>query len=163
MEIISNVLPFLVFLALLWFTYTNVSFIVTAFRARKSDSTLKLCLSNVGKYFYIALTVCYVAILIVCIVFMVLALLNNKITDLYTPLNVVTITTMLTVYLYQQIIMVGHRQMMIGKIKLDYRKIKRVTYPKSKKLRFVYGQRTYETSLRFIDDFQLKKALQKAR
>ena len=43
--------------------------------------------------------------------------------------------------------------MMIGKIKLDYRKIKRVSYLKAKKLRFVYGQRTYETPLRFIDDF----------
>ena len=48
--------------------------------------------------------------------------------------------------------------MMIGKIKLDYRKIKRVTYPKSSKLRFIYGQKSYETSLRFIDDFKLKKA-----
>ena len=53
--------------------------------------------------------------------------------------------------------------MMIGKIKLDYRKIKRVTYPKAKKLRFVYGQKSFETSLRFIDDFKLKKALQKTR
>ena len=88
---------------------------------------------------------------------------NNNLNSIYTPLNILTIITLGVSILLQQIIYVGHRQMMIGKIKLDYRKIKRVTYPRTKKLRFVYGQKTFETSLRFIDDFKLKKALQKAR
>lgn len=73
------------------------------------------------------------------------------------PLLIITFVSLITCILLQQIIYVGHRQMMIGKIKLDYRKIKRVTYPKSSKLRFIYGQKSYETSLRFIDDFKLKK------
>lgn len=163
MDIITSVLPFLVFLALLWFTYTNISLAITMYRAKKGDNTLSWCLNSTGKYFYIGLTICYTAIFIGCVVLMVLALVNNKIDNLYTPLNALTLITIAIGFLYQQIIMVGHRQMLIGKIKLDYRKIKRVSYPKAKKLRFVYGQRTYETSLRFIDDFQLKKALQKAR
>ncbi len=79
------------------------------------------------------------------------------------PLLIITFVSLITCILLQQIIYVGHRQMMIGKIKLDYRKIKRVTYPKSSKLRFIYGQKSYETSLRFIDDFKLKKALQQTR
>ena len=163
MDIITNVLPFLVFLALLWFTYTNISLEVAMYRAKKDDSTLSSCLSNTGKYFYIGLTIFYIALFVGSVALMVLALINNKLDDLYLPLNVLTIGTLAIGFLLQQIILVGHRQMMIGKIKLDYRKIKRVSYPKAKKLRFVYGQRTYETPLRFIDDFKLKKALQKAR
>lgn len=163
MEIITNILPFLVFLALLWFTYTNISLAVILLRAKKKDSTLSLCLSTTGKYFYLGLTICYLAIYITCVVIMVLALVNNKLENLYVPLNALTIITIGVSFLYQQIIMVGHRQMLIGKIILDYRKIKRVSYPKAKKLRFVYGQRTLETPLRFIDEFELKKALQKAR
>ena len=57
MDIITNVLPFLVFLALLWFTYTNISLAVAMYRAKKDDSTLSSCLSNTGKYFYIGLTI----------------------------------------------------------------------------------------------------------
>ena len=49
MDIITNVLPFLVFLALLWFTYTNISLAVAMYRAKKDDSTLSSCLSNTGK------------------------------------------------------------------------------------------------------------------
>ena len=59
MDIITNVLPFLVFLALLWFTYTNISLAVAMYRAKKDDSTLSSCLSNTGKYFYIGLTIFY--------------------------------------------------------------------------------------------------------
>lgn len=163
MDVITNLLPFLVFLALLWFTYTNISFAVIMYRAKKKDSSLSLCLSNTGKYFYIGLVIFYAALFIGTVTLMIMALINNKMDDLYFSLNVLTIGTIAVGFLLQQIILVGHRQMIIGKIKLDYRKIKRVSYPKSKRLRFVYGQKTYETSLRFIDDFKLKKALQKAR
>ena len=48
-------------------------------------------------------------------------------------------------------------------IDFDYRKIKRVNYPKATKLRFAYGQRTLETNIRFIDDSLLKKSFQKTR
>ena len=99
----------------------------------------------------------------ICLTLIILNVISNNLDGAYAPLNILTIVTLAVSILLQQIIYVGHRQMMIGKIKLDYRKIKRVTYPKAKKLRFVYGQKSFETSLRFIDDFKLKKALQKTR
>ena len=163
MNAIVNILPFLVFLALLWFTYINISYGVTMYLATKEDHTLTSCLSDSGKYFYVILLILYIGIFIMCSLVMVLSAVNNNLNSIYTPLNILTIITLGVSILLQQIIYVGHRQMMIGKIKLDYRKIKRVTYPRTKKLRFVYGQKTFETSLRFIDDFKLKKALQKAR
>ena len=160
---IFNILPFLLLLALLWFTYINISYVVTMYLATKEDHTLTSCLSDSGKYFYVILLILYIGIFIICSLVMVLSAVNNNLNSIYTPLNILTIITLGVSILLQQIIYVGHRQMMIGKIKLDYRKIKRVTYPRTKKLRFVYGQKTFETSLRFIDDFKLKKALQKAR
>ena len=163
MNAIFNILPFLVFLALLWFTYINISYGVTMYLATKEDHTLTSCLSDSGKYFYVILLILYIGIFIICTSVMVLSAVNNNLNSIYTPLNILTVITLGVSILLQQIIYVGHRQMMIGKIKLDYRKIKRVTYPRTKKLRFVYGQNTFETSLRFIDDFKLKKALQKAR
>lgn len=163
MNAIFNILPFLVFLALLWFTYINISYGVTMYRATKEDHTLTSCLSDSGKYFYIVLLIFYAFVFCVCLALMILNIITNSLDSTYTPLNILTIVTLAVSILLQQIIYVGHRQMMIGKIKLDYRKIKRVTYPKAKKLRFVYGQKSFETSLRFIDDFKLKKALQKTR
>lgn len=162
MDNIFAVLPILVFLALLWFTYTNISYAVTLYRAKKNDHTLSLCLSDTGKYFYIALLILYLILFVACVSLMVLAILND-INDLYAPLNILTVGTIIFCYLFQQIIFVGQRQMMIGRVKLDYRRIKRVTYPKETKLRFIYGQKSYETNIRFADDFKLKKALQKTR
>ena len=163
MNAIFNILPFLVFLALLWFTYINISYGITMYHAIKDDRTLTSCLSDSGKYFYIVLLIFYIFVFCICLALMILNIIANSIGDAYTPLNILTIVTLAVSILLQQIIYVGHRQMMIGKIKLDYRKIKRVSYPKAKKLRFVYGQKSFETSLRFIDDFKLKKALQKTR
>ena len=163
MEAIFNVLPFLVFLFLLWFTYINISYAFNLRQARKEDRTLTSCLSDTGKYFYIILLIIYICILSIFIIFLILCFINGTINSIYMLLNIITFVSLITSILLQQVIYVGHRQMMIGKIKLDYRKIKRVTYPKSSKLRFIYGQKSYETSHRFIDDFKLKKALQKTR
>ena len=163
MEAIFNVLPFLVFLFLLWFTYINISYAFNLRQARKEDRTLTSCLSDTGKYFYIILLIIYICILSIFIIFLILCFINGTINSIYMLLNIITFVSLITSILLQQVIYVGHRQMMIGKIKLDYRKIKRVTYPKSSKLRFIYGQKSYEKSLRFIDDFKLKKALQKTR
>ena len=57
----------------------------------------------------------------------------------------------------------AQKQVLIGRVLFDYRKIKRVTYPKKTKLRFTYGQKTLETYIRFIDDSILKKSLQRSR
>lgn len=163
MNSILNFLPFLVFLVLLWFTYVNISYGITLYQSIKEDHTLSSCLTNTGKYFYLILLFIYLCTIIACISLIVIDLINGKISKIYGPLNLLTIITLIVSVLFQQIIFVGHRQMMIGKLKLDYRKVKRVTFPKNNKLRFIYGQRTFETSIRLIDDFKLKKALQKTR
>lgn len=164
MESILVVLPFIVFLALLWFTYVNISFGVTIFKSKKEDQTLESCLSTTGKYFYIGLLIIYIGTFIICTYLLFASMLNGEDINTYTLyLNIMTIVSILSTFLLQQIIYVGHRQLLIGKVKFDYRKIKRVSFPKATKLSFIYGQKQFQTSLRFIDDFKIKKALQKAR
>ena len=75
MNAIFNILPFLVFLALLWFTYINISYGVTMYLATKEDHTLTSCLSDSGKYFYVILLILYIGIFIICSLVMVLIII----------------------------------------------------------------------------------------
>ena len=163
MDNIFAVLPILVFLALLWFTYTNISYAVTLYRAKKNDHTLSLCLSDTGKYFYIALLILYLILFVTCVSLMVLAILND-INDLYAPLNILTIgnnyfllfvstnylcwTTSNDDWTRKNLITVVSKELLI---------LKKQNYV------LFYGQKSYETNIRFVDDFKLKKALQKTR
>lgn len=164
MESILVVLPFLVFLVLLWLTYLNISFGFTIYKSKKEDQTLESCLNTVGKYFYICLLIIYVASFIICLYLIIASMLKGETLATYSLyLNILAVVSIIVSFLLQQVIFTGHRQILIGKVKFDYRKIKRVSFPKATKLVFVYGQKQYSTSLRFIDDFKIKKALQKAR
>lgn len=163
MEEILNVLPLLVLIILIWVTYVNIHFYFIIHKAKKKDDKLDCCLSTNGRYFYIGLIIVYAVALFGSIYLMITNFLNNNLDATYLILNIITIFSIVISYLFQQIIYVGYRTILIGKVTFDYRKIKRVTYPKATQLRFTYGQKTYQTSLIFIDESKLKKALQKTR
>lgn len=163
MDDLLLIVPILVFIILLWFLYLIVNYIVTIVRTTKKDKTMVCGLNTQGKVFYAIMTVIYIAVLAGMIYLMISGYLKNGIDDVYLPLNILTIATLAYNYLLQFIIFFGQRQILIGRVIFDYRKIKRVTYPKATKLRFAYGQRTLETNIRFIDDSLLKKALQRTR
>ena len=95
--------------------------------------------------------------------FIIIGFIDNGIRGASLPLNILTLCSIAYNYLLQYIIYFGTRQVLIGRVIFDYRKIKRVNYPKATKLRFAYGQRTLETNIRFIDDSLLKKSFQKTR
>jgi len=116
-----------------------------------------------GKVFYGVLIVIYLVMFVYCVYFMITHLLSGDVDSVYLPLNILTIYSFVFYLMIQWIIYFGHRQVLIGRVLFDYRKIKRVTYPKKTKLRFTYGQKTLETYIRFIDDSILKKSLQRTR
>lgn len=163
MEAILGLLPVGVALVLIWLTYLNISYGVTIIRAKKKDPTLESCLHKLGTIFYLSLIIIYVVTLVASIILLITLFLKKDDNLLYYILNLITIFSVVVSYLLQHIIFVGNRQMLIGRVMLDYRKIKRVTFPKETKLRFVYGQKKYQTSLWFINQFKLKKSLQKSR
>ena len=159
-----NILPLIVLLALIWLTYLNINFAATIIKTKKKDSTLQSCQSKAGNIFYLVLTIIYALLYLGCLVYSIMVYLDSGLgNDIYMALNIIALFSLFASFMYQQIIYVGHRQMLIGKIILDYRKVKRVNYPKRTKLSFTYGQGQYNTYLWFIDDSKLKKALQKTR
>lgn len=163
MEDFMLILPILVFLILLWFLYLIVNYVVTIIRTKRKDKTMTCGLNIQGKIFYIVISIIYIIVLIGMIYLMITGYLTHGFDGVYWPLNILTIISIGYNYLLQFIIYFGQRQILIGRIIFDYRKIKRVTYPKATKLRFSYGQRTLETNIRFIDDSLLKKSLQRTR
>lgn len=163
MEQLSIILPVIVFLAFSWVTYVTISLFWAIRKSKKSDKTLVLALSKNGKIFYGVMITIQVVLLFVSAYFFVAYLLEGDTNAAALFLNILTVFSIGSCYLLQQIIYVGNRQMLIGKVILDYRKVKRVTYEKDNTLHFTYGQRTYHTSLRFIDRDILKRSLQKCR
>lgn len=157
------IVPVLVFIVLVWFTYLIINYVATIIKTKKKDKTMVCGLNMQGKVFYTILSIVYVIIVITTIYWMISGYLKKGIDSVYLPLNILAISSILFNFVLQYIIYFGQRQILIGRVIFDYRKIKRVTYPKATKLRFAYGQRTLETNIRFIDDSLLKKSLQRTR
>lgn len=163
MDDLMLIVPVLVFIVLVWFTYLIINYVATIIKTKKKDKTMVCGLNMQGKVFYTILSIVYVVIVITTIYWMISGYLKKGIDSVYLPLNILAISSILFNFVLQYIIYFGQRQILIGRVIFDYRKIKRVTYPKATKLRFAYGQRTLETNIRFIDDSLLKKSLQRTR
>ena len=157
------ILPILVLIVLIWFLYLIANFFATIIKTKKKDSTMVCGLNTQGKVFYAVLSILYLAIFIGSLYFMITGFIKSGLEGASLALNILTISSIVYNFLLQYIIYFGARQVLIGRVIFDYRKIKRVSYPKATKLRFAYGQRTLETNIRFIDDSLLKKSFQKTR
>ena len=151
---LKYLLPILVAVILVWITYLVINFVATIIKTKKKDDTMVCGLNMQGKIFYAIIIVIY---------YMITHLLSGDVDSVYLPLNAFTIYSFVFYLMIQWIIFFGQKQVLIGRVLFDYRKIKRVTYPKKTKLRFTYGQKTLETYIRFIDDSILKKSLQRSR
>ena len=160
---LKYLVPILVAVVLVWFTYLIVNFVATIIKTKKKDETMICGVSKQGKVFYGILTVIYLVMFVYCIYYMISHLLNGDVDSVYLPLNALTIYSIAFYFTIQWIIYFGQRQVLIGRVIFDYRKIKRVSYPKKSKLRFTFGQKVLETNIRFIDDSILKKSLQRTR
>lgn len=160
---LKYLLPILVAVVLVWITYLIINFVATIIKTKKKDDTMVCGVNMQGKVFYGVLVVIYLVMFVYCVYFMITHLLSGDVDSVYLPLNILTIYSFVFYLMIQWIIYFGHRQVLIGRVLFDYRKIKRVTYPKKTKLRFTYGQKTLETYIRFIDDSILKKSLQRTR
>ena len=150
---LKYLLPILVAVILVWITYLVINFVATIIKTKKKDDTMVCGLNMQGKIFYAIIIVIYLVMLVYCIYYMITHLLSGDVDSVYLPLNALTIYSFVFYLMIQWIIFFGQKQVLIGRVLLDYRKIKRVTYPKKTKLRFTYGQKTLETYIRFIDDY----------
>ena len=107
-EILLSIFSFLLLIIILWFTYTIVNIVVTIFRCKKLDKSLKFCFNTTGKIFYGLLTILYIV-----------------------------------GYSASSLVMIGRKNMMVGRMMIDYRKLKKVNFTYNNKMSFVYAQKDY--------------------
>ena len=87
------IVPVLVFIVLIWFTYLIVNYVATIIKTKKKDKTMVCGLNLQGKVFYAILTIVYVAVFIGMIYLIISGYLKNGIDDVYLPLNILTIVS----------------------------------------------------------------------
>jgi len=76
-------------------------------------------------------------------------------------LNVAAFMSVIFGYSASSLVMIGRKNMMVGRMMIDYRKLKKVNFTYNNKMSFVYAQKDYSFSTRFIDKTELRKIISK--
>ena len=165
-EIINMILPWILLLFLLYFTLVLISYGIGLIRARKKDNSIRLALNTLGKVFFGALLVLYLIILLNTIRLEILIWsqpgeLETKIQAALQVPNLLTVLTLLFATETQDIFFIGKKNVLIGNSMFEFRRMKRIQYPKKHKISFIYGQKQYTYSIRFVDISQLKMKITK--
>ena len=158
-DVIGQTLSFLMLLVIVYFTYTIANILVTIFRTKKLDSSLNFCFNTTGKIFYGALTTLYVAAVIGSIYFIIAGLFGNNYHWYANAVNVWAFMSVVFSYFLASLVLIGKKNLMIGRMVVDYRKLKKVNYSYEHKVSFVYAQSEYSFSTRFVDLTLLRKKI----
>lgn len=160
-EIILSIFSFLLLIVILWFTYTTANIFVTIYRCKKLDHSLSFCFNTTGKIVYSLLLIVYVVGFIGGIIAMIYGLFNDSINFYRNGLNIAAFVSVVFAYFGSTIVMIGRKNMMVGRMMIDYRKLKKVNFTYNNKMSFVYAQKDYSFSTRFVDKTQLRKIISK--
>lgn len=163
MDIIANVLTFIVILIGLYFTYQLINLFVTIKRARKEDSSLQFCLTTVGKAFYIGITVLALIVIGITIYVLIYGIKHDNVTIFRNCIAVIALTFIVYTMQMINIVLVGKKNMMVGRMLIDYRKMKKVDITYGNEMTFIFGQKTYKISTRFVELTTLRKAISRRR
>lgn len=158
-DLILSIVSFLLLLVIMWFTYSIVNIITTIYRCKKLDNSLKFVFNTKGKVVFSLLAVLYVVGTIAGIIMMVLGLFNGDMNTYRNGLNITAFVCVVFGYTGSGIVLVGRKNMMVGRMMIDYRKLKKVNFSYDNKVSFVYAQKDYNFSSRFVDVTQLRKII----
>lgn len=76
-------------------------------------------------------------------------------------LNIAAFVCVVFAYFASTLVMIGRKNMMVGRMMIDYRKLKKVNFTYNNKMSFVYAQKDYSFSTRFVDKTELRKIISK--
>jgi len=158
-DIILSILSILMILVIIWFSYTIANIVVTIIKCKKLDKSLHFCFNSGGKIFFIVLTILYIIGFIGGIVLIVYGLLNNKIELYRGGLNLSAFMSVIFAYFISTLVLIGRKNMMVGRMQIDYRKLKKVNFTTDNHMSFVYAQKDYNFSTRFVDKTELRKQI----
>ena len=160
-ELILSIFSFLLLIVILWFTYTIANIFVTFYKCKKTDHSLGFIFNTSGKVFYSILTLVYVIGFFGGIGFMVYGIFQDQMDFYRNGLNVAAFVSVVFAYFMSSLVMVGRKNMMVGRMLIDYRKLKKVNFTYNNKMSFVYAQRDYSFPTRFVDKTELRKTISK--
>ncbi|MCD7894035.1 MAG: hypothetical protein LUG60_10095 [Erysipelotrichaceae bacterium] len=158
-DTILDMLAVIMVVVTLWFTYSIANIIVTIFNARRKDKDLKFCLSRNGYIFYIILTILYLACFIGGIGCSIYGIMHGYSGWYRNGMNVAALMSLIYAYMLSSIVLLGKKHMMVGRMLIDYRKLKKVNFTFDNKMSFVYMQKDFNFSTRFADKTKLRKVI----
>ena len=159
MDQVLIILAFLVGLVGLYFTYMIVNVVVTIIKSKKRDHSLKFCMSPAGKAFYIGLTVLYFVVLFGCIAFMISTYNTHKMNYISDVLILWVIYSIVYAMPIANLVLVGRKNMLVGRLLIDYRKMKKINFNTNNEITFVFAQKNFRFSTRWVDKQLLRKAV----
>ncbi|MDD3026512.1 MAG: hypothetical protein PHI41_00390 [Erysipelotrichaceae bacterium] len=160
-DLINAALPIIIGFLLVWFTYLNINYFYTIFKLKKSEKEMELCNTKLGIVVnYVALAV-YIAGTIASLALLVNSLLCGTFVSNGTfYLNILALLAIFANQYFSRVIYLSKKSLIIGRIKFDYRKIKRIDIHPTK-MSFNYGQNHLATRLLFVDDEKLRVTLKR--
>ncbi|MCD7948718.1 MAG: hypothetical protein LUG12_00455 [Erysipelotrichaceae bacterium] len=158
-DTLLDMLAVLMLVVTLWFTYTILNIIVTIFKCRQKDKELKFCLSRNGYICYGFLTILYLVCFFGGIGAAIYGIIHGYSGWYRNGLNAAALMSLAYAYMLSSILLLGKKHMMVGRMVIDYRKLKKVNFTYDNKMTFVYMQKDYNFSTRFADKTALRKVI----
>lgn len=162
--VLNQIVPVVIILFLVYFSLVIWSCVVGTIKQKKQDKSLVSCMSKTGNIVYGVSAFIYLGIWVFSIYAFITALRGGL--SIFVSLgsfNALTIYTMVFAMFIQDYVHVGRKKLIMGNRLFEYRRMKKVMYPKKHKASFIYGQKEYTFSTRFIDVVKLKQHLTKVK
>lgn len=168
MNFIGKALPWVVIVFLAYFTLIIISNIYGIIKAKKTDDTLQLAMNKKGKIILGILYGIYFITLIGTIIMEVQILTSDlsSETKMYNALNtpnLLTVITFLAAIEFQDIFFIGKKNILIANRMFEIRRMRKMYFPKKNQMAFIYGQKEYKYSVRFVNIQLLKSKFTKLR
>ena len=142
-----------------YFTYMIINVYVTIYKTKKRDHSLKFALTNAGKVFYIVGSILHIVILIGCTILAILFAMKGKAVYYLNAVTVIALYSLIYSFQVANITLVGQKSMLVGRMLVDYQKMKKVDLNYHHELSFVYSQKSFKFSTRFVDIPVLRRAI----
>lgn len=169
MTFISKALPWILLIVLIYFTLTIISNLYGIWKARKTDDSLELALNKKGKILFGILYGLYLIVLIGTIIMEIkifqasqLSSEDKMLAALNAP-NLLTVLTLIAAIEFQDIFFIGKKNILIANRMFEIRRMRKLAYPKKHQVSFIYGQKQYTYSIRFVDVQMLKTKFTKLK
>lgn len=161
---LNRYIPYVIVLFGIYFTLVIGSCFIGTIKQKKQDNSLVSCMSKTGNIVYGVTSAIYL-ILWASSIYYFMYLLNHNVefNQALNAFNGLTIYTMIFAMFIQDYIHVGRKKLIMGNRLFEYRRMKKVVYGKKHKATFIYGQKQYTFSTRFVDVTKLKQYLAKVK